>query len=147
MVRISPVNIRRRIVSFLVAGAFVVLVAGGGFAAFEDRAVANYWEGMWWALSLMTTVGFIGPAPQSVEGQVLSSVLMVSGFALMALVTASISSLFVREEQEPELAAEGAFEARTLRLLEELSARLARLESGTLPGSSHEEADPAPPDG
>jgi len=144
MVRISPVNIRRRIVSFLVAGAFVVLVAGGGFAAFEDRAVSNYWEGMWWALSLITTVGFVGQPPQSVEGQVLSSVLMVSGFALMALVTAGISSLFVREEQEPEVAAEGAFEARTLRLLEELSTRLARLESGTLPEPSR--GDPATPD-
>lgn len=128
MVRFSLTGIRRRLAHFLAAGAFVVLVAGGGFAALEEQAVSNYWEGMWWALSLMTTVGFIGQAPESVGGQILSSILMVSGFALMALVTAGISSLFVREEQLPDVKAEEAFEGRALQLLADLSARLARLE-------------------
>lgn len=34
-------------------------------------------------------------------GRIISAVLMVAGFILMALVTAAIASLFVREEEEP----------------------------------------------
>ena len=135
------VDIRRRLVYFLAAGAFVVLLAGSGFAALEDRAVANYWEGIWWALSLMTTVGFIGEAPETVGGQVLSSVLMVSGFALMALVTAGISSLFVREEL-PDVEAEEAFETQALRLLADLSGRLARLEEAVAAAGTNDPGDP-----
>ena len=138
------VDIRRRLVYFLAAGAFVVLLAGSGFAALEDRAVANYWEGIWWALSLMTTVGFIGEAPETVGGQVLSSILMVSGFALMALVTAGISSLFVREEQLPDVEAEEAFETQALRLLADLSGRLARLEEAVADAGTNDPADPQP---
>ncbi len=76
----------------------------------------------------MTTVGFVGEAPESTSGRVLSSVVMVAGFALLALVTAAISSLFVRAEQLPDVVAEEAFEAKALRLLGELSQRVAILE-------------------
>src|SRR4029079_1557692 len=101
-------HLRRRLTTYLVLTAFVLLLAGGGFAAFESRQVSTYWEGLWWALSLMSTVGFVGEAPESVVGRLLSSVLMVSGFALMALVTASVSSLFRREGERPDWpAAEG----------------------------------------
>ena len=82
-------HLRRRLVTYLLLAAFVLLLAGGGFAAFESRQVSNCWEGLWWALSLMSTVGFVGEAPESLVGRLLSSVLMISGFALMALVTAS----------------------------------------------------------
>ncbi len=126
-------HLRRRLVTYLVLTAFLLLLAGGGFAAFESRQVSNYWEGLWWALSLMSTVGFVGEAPESVAGRLLSSVLMVSGFALMALVTASISSLFVREEQLPDEQAEERFEGEALRLLEDLARRLEAIEASVAP--------------
>ena len=77
----------------------------------------------------MSTVGFVGEAPESLLGRLLSSVLMVSGFAMMALVTAAISSLFVREEQEPDEQAEELFEAQALRLLADLAQRLEAIEA------------------
>jgi hypothetical protein len=126
-------HLRRRLVTYLVLTAFVLLLAGGGFAAFESRQVSTYWEGLWWALSLMSTVGFVGEAPESPVGRLLSSVLMVSGFALMALVTASVSSLFVREEQLPEEQAEERFEAEALRLLADLARRLEAIEAAVAP--------------
>lgn len=124
---------RRRLVHYLVIATFVVLLAGGGFAAFESRQVSTFWEGMWWALSLMTTVGFVGEAPESVVGRLLSSGLMVSGFALMTLVTASVSSLFIREEQIPDEQAEELFEEQALRHLAELAQRLEALEATLKP--------------
>ncbi|MCA1783749.1 MAG: potassium channel family protein [Intrasporangiaceae bacterium] len=124
---------RRRLVSYLVLAAIVALLAGGGFAAFESHQVSNFGEGVWWALSLMSTVGFVGEPPESVVGRVLSSILMVSGFALMALVTAAVASLFVSEDQEPEEQSEALFEAQTLRLLEDVHRRLEVIESDLRP--------------
>jgi voltage-gated potassium channel len=136
---------RRRLVTYLIIAVFIVLLAGGGFAAFESRQVSNYWEGLWWALSLMTTVGFIGEAPESVLGRLVSSVLMVSGFALMALVTAAIASLFVREEQEPDEQAEELFDAQALRLLADIAQRLETIEAtmtSDTPATPEEIAEP-----
>ena len=107
--------LRRRLLVFVALGAAVVLLAGGAFAAFEDRAVSSYAGGLYWALSLMTTVGFVGSSPASVGGQVVAAVLMVSGFAMLTLVTAAISSLFVREQEEPELVEESGSRPRRLR--------------------------------
>jgi hypothetical protein len=76
----------------------------------------------------MTTVGFVGEAPESTAGRLLSSVLMVSGFALMTLLTASIASLFVREDELPEEAKEREFERAALAQLEELHRKIDELE-------------------
>ncbi len=126
---------RRRLTTYIVVAGFLVLLTGGGFAAFESRQVSSYWEGLWWALSLMSTVGFIGEAPESALGRLVSSVLMVSGFALMALITAAIASLFVREEQEPEEEAQELFDAEALRLLTDIAQRLEAIETTLAPGA------------
>ena len=88
--------------------------------ALESKTVGNYWEGLWWALSLMTTVGFVGESPETASGRILSAVLMVSGFAMMTLTTAAIASLFVREE-EPAEATERTFERAVMVRLDELA--------------------------
>jgi voltage-gated potassium channel len=107
----------------------VLLAAGGGFAALESDSVESFWEGVWWALSLMTTVGFIGHEPSTVAGRLLSAVLMVTGFALLAMTTAAVASLFVREDEAPEERAVRAFEASVLIELRDLRERLERFES------------------
>jgi voltage-gated potassium channel len=138
-------HFRRRLVNYIVLAAFVVLLAGGGFAAFESRQVSSYWEGMWWALSLMSTVGFVGEAPESLAGRLVSSVPMVSGFALMALVTAAISSLFIREEQEPDEQAEELFEGQALKLLADLAQRLEVIEATMNPAARSAQNVTEPP--
>lgn len=120
---------RRRLVRYLLAAAIVALLAAGGLAAFESHQVSSFGEGVWWALSLMSTVGFVGHPPESIVGRLVSSVLMVSGLALMALVTAAVASLFVSEEQEPEEQAEALFEGQALRMLENLQQRLEVIEA------------------
>lgn len=110
------------------AGAFV-LVAGGGFAALEADTVDTYWQGLWWALSLMTTVGFVGEAPTTVAGQLLSAGLMVSGFILLTMTTAAVASLFVTEAEEPVQERDRAFEEELMRELRAVGERLDRLEA------------------
>jgi voltage-gated potassium channel len=64
-----------------------------------------------------------------VLGKVLSGVIMVLGFVLLALTTAVIASLFVREAEEPEELREQAFEQSALAELRQLNARLELIES------------------
>lgn len=126
----SALTVQRRWLRYLLpAAALVAVLAGGGFAAFESHTVESFWQGLWWSLSLMTTVGFVGAEPTTTAGRILSAVLMLSGFALLAMTTAAVASLFVREDEEPEERAMRAFEERTLQELRALHDRLERIES------------------
>ena len=119
---------RRRWLRLLApVGAVSVLLAGGGLAATEADTVRTYWDGVMWALSLMTTVGFIGGAPTSTGGKLIAAVLMVFGFVLLAFTTAAVASLFVHEDEAPVEANERAFEALMLKELQALRAELAAL--------------------
>lgn len=118
-----------RLPMVLAASTAVVLLAGGGFAALESDTVETYWEGVWWALSLATTVGFVGETPHTTVGRLLSAVLMVAGFALMTFTTAAIASLFVREQEAPMEAMEQAFERSVAERLDDFAERLERIET------------------
>lgn len=106
-----------------------MLAGGGGLAALESNVVSSYGQGVWWALSLMTTVGFVGEAPETTGGRVVSALLMVAGFAMMALTTAAIASMLVREEELPEREVERDFEASAREMLADIADRLTALEA------------------
>ena len=108
--------------------AVAVLLGGGGLAAVETDTVHGYGEGLLWALSLMTTVGFVGGVPHSVPGKLIAAGLMLCGFGLLALTTATISSLFVKEDIVPEEEREQGIEIEILQELRALHARLDDLE-------------------
>jgi ion channel len=109
------------LVPIVVGTLFLVVVSAAAAAAFETRTVSSFWRGMWWAVSLITTVGFIGEPPETWPGEVLSAVLMVVGFLLLAVVSASLAALFVHEEERP-------WEESQSSSAESLTAGLARLE-------------------
>jgi voltage-gated potassium channel len=121
--------VRRRWLRFAAPfAAAAVLLGGGGLAAVETETVHGYGEGVLWALSLMTTVGFVGGQPHSTPGKLIAGGLMVLGFSLLALTTAAVSSLFVREDIVPEERHEQAIEREILAELRSLRARLDALE-------------------
>lgn len=109
------------LVPIVVGALFVVVASAAAAAAFETRTVSSFWRGLWWAVSLITTVGFIGEPPETWPGEVRSAVLMVIGFLLLALVSATLAALFVHEEEQPR-------EERERSSAESLTAGLALLE-------------------
>jgi voltage-gated potassium channel len=112
----------------LIATLLIVALAGGAAAAVETETVHSYWRGLWWSIGLITTVGFIGEPPRSTAGAVLSTALMIGGFLLLGMVSASLAAVFVRDEERPRDAREEAAETEILTYLERLDERLARVE-------------------
>ena len=122
-------RIRRALVWPAVLGtAVVVVVSGGAVAAAETDTVESFWRGLWWSLSLVTTVGFLGSPPRSVAGAVLSVVLMILGFVLLAMVSAAFASLFVRQDEQPREDAEREVDRAVLEALASLESRLEAIE-------------------
>jgi hypothetical protein len=131
----------------LIGSGVMVIVAAGAVGAIETRTVASFWRGLWWSISLVTTVGFIGEPPETALGAVVSVVLMIVGFVLLAMVSASLASLFVREQDAPHEAREATVDAQILDRLAEIDARLHSMESKLgPPGTDHEAENPPEPD-
>ncbi len=127
----------------LAGTAVLVVVAAGAVAAFETDTVTSFWRGLWWSISLVTTVGFIGPPPTTDAGAALSVVLMVIGFVLLATVSAALASLFVRDDERPREVREESIEHALLAALRSVELRLAVIE-GRLAQRSPAPTDPIP---
>jgi voltage-gated potassium channel len=95
----------------LAAVIAAVTALGGGaiFAAVEpgDRSV---WDGTWWAVTTMATVGYGDLSPTTVVGRCVAIALMLIGVGFFALVTGAVAERFVSadvqqiEQAEVELA-------------------------------------------
>ena len=76
-----------------------------------ERAVAgsnikNFSDGLWWAITTVTTVGYGDRYPTTTQGRFLAVLLMVAGISLVGVITASVASWFVKMSQndsEPKL--------------------------------------------
>lgn len=124
--RASAAQLVLRVV--LPAAVLLLLLSAAALAAVETDDVRSYWDGLWWSLSLMTTVGFVGAAPATALGKILSAALMVFGFITLATTTAAVASLFVREDELPDERREQGFEQRMVDELRALTRRLAAIE-------------------
>ncbi len=96
----------------------LVTVLGGGaaFAAVEKSQHLSGWDGVWWAVTTVTTVGYGDIAPNTTGGRIIAMVVMVVGIGFVALLTAAAAERFMRSRREEEKRIEDH--------LEEISSRL-----------------------
>ena len=134
----EPVSVRSAAGVIVVATVVVVTISGVAIRALDSREYSSIWEGMWWALQTVTTVGYGDVTPENVAGRFVAGVVMLAGVALVAIVTAAVTSSFVARAEEQRGAAdateEGLAEQRLDDRLDDIAARLDRVEKmlGTL---------------
>lgn len=66
----------------------------------DGSNIRNLGDGLWWAITTVTTVGYGDRFPTTTEGRFLAVGLMIMGISLMGVITASVASWFVKMGQE-----------------------------------------------
>lgn len=108
--------------------ALTVLGGGAAYAAVEKNV--STWDGVWWAITTMTTVGY-GGSPTTDWGRVITIVLLIVGIGFVAVVTGAVAERFLAtemDEVEETVEEIEATDAEVLAELREVRARLDRLE-------------------
>ena len=78
------------------AGLFIVMIIGGVVIMhLEAGSITEKETPFWWAIVTMTTVGYGDFSPSTPEGRLFAVFIMFAGIALVSLLTASISSIYV----------------------------------------------------
>ena len=66
----------------------------------EGSNIKSFGDGLWWAVTTVTTVGYGDRFPTTSVGRVLAVGLMLVGISLMGVITATVAAWFVKMSQE-----------------------------------------------
>jgi voltage-gated potassium channel len=94
---------RRKIVVFLGGVSVLVLLLGSLVYLIEGEAngFTSIPTSVYWAVVTLTTVGYGDISPQTPLGQFVASVVMVLGYAILAVPTGIVTSELVRQQVPP----------------------------------------------
>jgi voltage-gated potassium channel len=74
--------------------ALLVAIGGGtAYAALEDEPTA--WDGIWWAVTTMTTVGYGDHYPETAEGRVVAMLVMLVGIGFLTMLIGAAAERFL----------------------------------------------------
>jgi voltage-gated potassium channel len=78
-----------------VVAVFGIIGGGAAFAAVETAQKLSTWDGIWWAVSTVTTVGYGDIVPKTDAGRVIGIAVMVIGVGYVAMLTAALAQVFL----------------------------------------------------
>ena len=97
---------RERFFQVVVVAICIIFLSAAGVLYYEkfrnDSNIYSLWDGIWWAVVTMTTVGYGDKYPVSPGGRLVGLILIFSGVGLMSLFTATIASVFVGKKIKEE---------------------------------------------
>lgn len=129
-----------------VIAVLVLFVGSVGMFDVERHApnanIRTFGDAAWWAITTVTTVGYGDRYPVTTEGRLIAVSVMLTGIAILGVVTASIASWFVENLRAVQRAEEqqAVRDQRLETVLTELIQRLAKLESHLGLSTSHDDA-------
>jgi voltage-gated potassium channel len=91
----KPPSVRSAASVIVTTTALIVVLSGLLMRLLDHREYHNIFIGMWWAIQTVTTVGYGDVTPKDVAGRIVASFVMLEAIALVAIVTAAITSTFV----------------------------------------------------
>ena len=66
----------------------------------EGSNIKTFSDGLWWAVTTVTTVGYGDRYTTTTEGRFLAVLLMITGISLVGVITASVAAWFVKLSQD-----------------------------------------------
>ena len=91
-------------IKVLIASIFIAYISAVQITiserAVEGSNIKNFGDGLWWAITTVTTVGYGDRYPTTTEGKLLAVALMFMGISLVGVITASVAAWFVKMGQE-----------------------------------------------
>ncbi len=95
--------LRERAFSFALGLAgLTCLTSAVAFTMVEDVGVdgriPSFYDGLWWSLSTVTTVGYGDIAPVTAAGRIVGAITMLVGISVFAIITARIAEFFLASE-------------------------------------------------
>ncbi|SCZ49762.1 voltage-gated potassium channel [Arthrobacter sp. UNCCL28] len=127
-------TLRGRVATY-VAGAAAMLILIGALAVLDveqndpEAKILNFGDAAWWAVTTITTVGYGDLYPVTPIGRMVAAALMMSGIAVLGIVTASIASWLVQRIEENAEDVAAAAEVKAAAAEEPVRAEMADLVS------------------
>jgi voltage-gated potassium channel len=129
----DPASVKNAAFLMIAITVGIVLVGGLVVWVFDARDFPDLGEALWYTLQTVTTVGYGDKVPTSGLGRVVGASVMVVAVALIAILTASITSTFVEAAQRRRRAADEIKERASAEALQqgldEVLGRLAAIEA------------------
>jgi voltage-gated potassium channel Kch len=112
-----------RVLPYLITTMVVIVFAFATVMRIFDQAdFKTYGDALWWAVATVTTVGYGDIVPKTAVGRTVASLLMITGFAFLSLITGTIASVLVARFTRTRS------DERVVQALARLEERLERLE-------------------
>jgi voltage-gated potassium channel len=129
----NPVSVRGAASVIVTTTGLIVVASGFLMRVLDHKEYPNIFIGMWWAIQTVTTVGYGDVTPKAVAGRIVAAFVMLEAIALVAIVTAAITSTFVARathlQDAKETQAEDQRAAEVERRFDDLAERMDRLET------------------
>ena len=87
-------------------------------------------DALWWAVTTVTTVGYGDVVPESTTGRFVGAALMLTGLALIPMITSVVVSILVSQRTRESREAEQQNLDKILERLDELEQRLLAQRAG-----------------
>jgi low affinity Fe/Cu permease len=143
----DPASVRNALYAMIVITIGIVVMGGVIVWIFDRRDFPDLGGALWFTLQTVTTVGYGDLVPASELGRIIGASVMVTGVALIAILTALITSTFVEAAQRRQRAGREAQERDTVEALhhrlDDVIARLAAIEAAL--DRRDRRPDPDPP--
>jgi voltage-gated potassium channel len=143
--RVGMGSLQGRVVLYVSGGSMLLALCGSLAVTQAERGrpgatIEGIGDGLWWAMTTMTTVGYGDTYPVTLTGRLVAVALMAGGIGLLGVVTGTLASWLVQRVSARSAEEQTATRAQVARLEAEVQGLRALVES-------HMEGDGAGGDG